>query len=541
MPLPVWIANFVLMSYGTGAVFGCPAHDQRDLDFARKYGLPVVNTFHLPGQPEDVGDVALVPPKGEPVTYVEHFAGIGTATSEEGIERTIAWMEARGLGTGQTRYRLRDWGMSRQRYWGCPIPVVHCPACGIVPEKKANLPVRLPEDVSFEGPGNPLERHPTWARTTCPGCGGEARRETDTMDTFVDSSWYFARFTAPHAATPTDPAEAAYWMRVDQYIGGVEHAILHLLYSRFFARAMNRTGHLPEKAIGTVRGALHARHGDPRDLRHRGEGGRPVWHLPEDVVRDESGARLKDGTPVEIGPPVKMSKSKKNVVDPDDIVARYGADTARWFVMSDSPPERDVEWTAAGAEAAHRHLARVWRLAAEIAREPAGGDGASGAEAQALLRATHRAIRDVTADIEGFGFNKAIARLYELAGALGRAGGDAPGLPAARRFAMRTLAQLMAPMTPHLAEDIWAMLGGEGLVVTAPWPEPDPALLLEDVVTLPVQVNGKRRAEVAVPVGSDRATIEALVMRDAAVLRALGGAEPRRLIVVPDRIVNVVV
>ena len=355
------------------------------------------------------------------------------------------------------------------------------------------------------------------------------------MDTFVDSSWYYARFTAPHAAGPTDMAEASYWMNVDQYIGGVEHAILHLLYSRFFARAMARTGHLPESAeepfdaLFTQGMVTHETYSTP------GADGRPVWRDPSEVIHDEAGPRLADGTPVEIGPSTKMSKSKKNVVDPADIISHYGADTARWFVLSDSPPDRDVEWTASGAEAAHRHLGRVWRLAHEAA---AAGESDELGDAEPLLRATHRAIRDVTADIEGFAFNKAIARLYELTAAIGRA----DGAPAAtRRAALRTLAQLMAPMTPHLAEDVWATLGGEGLVAAAPWPVADPALLAEATVTLPVQVNGKRRAEIAVPAGSDAATIEALVLKDEAVRRALGGASPRRLVVVPDRIVNVVV
>jgi leucyl-tRNA synthetase len=400
-----------------------------------------------------------------------------------------------------------------------------------VPERRENLPVRLPDDATFDKPGNPLERHPTWAKTVCPACGGPSRRETDTMDTFVDSSWYFARFTAPRAGTPTVMADADYWMNVDQYIGGVEHAILHLLYSRFFARAMRITGHLPEKAIEPFNALFTQGMVTHETYATRGPDGRAVWREPAEVVRDAEGARLPDGTPVEIGPSTKMSKSKKNVVDPDDIIARYGADTARWFVLSDSPPERDVEWTAAGAEAAHRHLGRVWRLAHETS------EAAEAADEAGLVRAAHRAIRDVTADIEGFAFNKAIARLYELTGAIGRAPAGAP----ARRFALKVLAQLTAPMTPHLAEEVWAMAGGEGLVAAARWPEADAGLLVEASVTLPVQVNGKRRAEIEVPAGSDAATIEALVMQDPAVRRALNGAAPRRLVVVPDRIVNVVV
>jgi leucyl-tRNA synthetase len=527
--LPVWIANFILMDYGTGAIFGCPAHDQRDLDFVRKYGLPVIDVFAPRGSDARVGDEAFVPPRSEPVDYLLPVAGAGRMTGDEAVESAIDALEARGVGRGVVKFRLRDWGLSRQRYWGCPIPVVHCPGCGVVPERKENLPVRLPEDVSFDKPGNPLERHPTWARTPCPRCGGDARRETDTMDTFVDSSWYFVRFTAPHAATPTDLAAADYWMNVDQYIGGIEHAILHLLYSRFFTRAMAITGHVPPRAAEPF-DALFTQGMVTHETYSTVQDGRIVWHAPDAVVRDESGARLADGSPVAIGPSTKMSKSKKNVVDPEDIIARYGADTARWFVLSDSPPERDVEWTAAGAEATHRHLGRIWRLAHETAAA-----GAETAPDDALTRVMHRAIRDVTADIEGFAFNKAIARLFELTAAIGRAA------PAERGPALRMLAQLIAPMTPHLAEEVWSMLAGAGLVAEAPWPEADPTLLVEASVTLPVQVNGKRRAEISVPADSDAATVEAIALADPAVLRALNGATPRRLVVVPGRIVNVVV
>ncbi len=533
--LPVWIANFVLMDYGTGAIFGCPAHDQRDLDFARKYGLPVIDCFVAAEGGAPVADTAFVPPKDQPVRWLKPFGWAGDATAEAAIEAAIAACEARGIGRGVTRYRLRDWGISRQRYWGCPIPVVHCPACGVVPVPRADLPVRLPDDVTFDRPGNPLERHPTWKHVACPRCGGAATRETDTMDTFVDSSWYYARFTAPHAATPTDPVETDYWMNVDQYIGGVEHAILHLLYSRFFARAMHRTGHLPAKAVEPFAALFTQGMVTHEIYLTRDAAGRPVYHLPEEVERGPEGARLKaTGAAVEVIPSAKMSKSKKNVVDPAEIVARYGADTARWFVLSDSPPERDVEWTAAGAEAAARHLGRVWRLACEIAADTTPPREAEDA---ALARATHRAIHDVTLGIETFGFNKAVAKLYEFTHALARSGAGA----AAKARAMRTLAQLMAPMVPHLAEEIWELLGGAGLVAVAPWPEADPALLADDRVTLPIQVNGKRRSEITVPKDMGVAEVEALVLAEPAVARALNGAAPRKLIVVPGRIVNVVV
>ncbi len=527
--LPIWIANFVLMDYGTGAIFGSPAHDERDHEFATKYGLPICATFGPKGATLEEADALVaaapyVPPKTEVVTYVRGFAGSPDQTGEDAVAAAIQHAEAQGYGEGVTKYRLRDWGISRQRYWGCPIPVVHCDTCGVVPEAKANLPVLLPQDVTFDQPGNPLERHPHWRQVPCPKCGGAARRETDTMDTFVDSSWYYARFTAPHAATPTVRADADYWMNVDQYIGGIEHAILHLLYSRFFARAMVRTNHLPATAKepfdalftqGMVTHEIYM----TRDAR-----GRPVYHLPEDVTD----GRLADGTAVEVIPSAKMSKSKKNVVDPVDIVANFGADTARWFMLSDSPPERDVEWTASGAEAAHKFLARVWRLADE-ARE--------GGEDPALTRATHRAIADVTAAIEGFAFNKAVAKLYELANAIGKspAGGES------RRETLRILAQLMGPMVPHLAEDIWRMAGGEGLLVDAPWPKADPAALVDDSVTLPIQINGKRRAEITVPKDMPAAEVEALVLADPAVARFSEGKPPKKLIVVPGRIVNVVV
>ncbi len=542
--LPVFIANFILMDYGTGAIFGCPAHDQRDLDFARKYSLPVIDTFLPLKGGEGVSDTAYVPPKTEPVRYIRRVAGEEVQTGEAAIEAAIARAEAEGWGKGVITYRLRDWGISRQRYWGCPIPVIHCESCGVVPVPRDQLPVLLPQDVTFDRPGNPLERHPTWKHAPCPRCGRPACRETDTMDTFVDSSWYYARFTAPQAPTPTDPASIDYWMNVDQYIGGIEHAILHLLYSRFFARAMVRTGHLPEKCKepfealftqGMVTHAIYA----TRDAQ-----GRPVYHFPEEVeLRDGVAVLRATGAAVEVIPSAKMSKSKKNVVDPEDIVHRYGADTARWFILSDSPPERDVEWTAAGAEAAHRHLARVYLLAQRIAALPqdpgkAGADGA-GATAPAdreLRRAVHRTIDEVTRLIEGFAFNRAIAKLYELINTLAKTQASA----AAQKEAARVLAQLMAPFVPHLAEEVWAMLGGKGLVVQAPWPVAERALLVRETITLPVQVNGKRRSEIVVAADAAAEEVERLALSDQAVQRALGGATPKKVIVVPGRIVNVV-
>ncbi|MCE8507112.1 leucine--tRNA ligase [Ruegeria pomeroyi] len=532
--LPVWVANFILMDYGTGAIFACPAHDQRDLDFCRKYDLPVIDTFVALDDPKPVETEAFVPLKTEKVKWIDHFAGLDVATGQEAIDTTIDWMEAKGLGTGVTKFRLRDWGLSRQRYWGCPIPVVHCDSCGVVPEKKENLPIRLPDDVTFDVPGNPLDRHPTWRNCACPSCGQPARRETDTMDTFVDSSWYFARFTAPRAETPTDMAEAEYWMNVDQYIGGIEHAILHLLYSRFFARAMHICGHLPEKskepfnALFTQGMVTHAIY------KTTGADGRPVYHYPEAVRLEGGKGYLQDGTEVEIIPSAKMSKSKNNVVDPVAIIDRFGADTARWFVLSDSPPERDVEWTDAGAEAAHKHLNRVWNLCDRIATMDPATPGEGDDD---LLREMHKCIRDVTNGIESFGFNASIAKLYAFTNTLAKSKAGA----AAQKQAIMTLAQLMSPMTPHLAEDIWARQGGKGLIAAAPWPVADEAMLVDALVTLPVQINGKRRAEISVPADMDKTEVEKLALSTDAVQKALDGAAPKKVIVVPGRIVNVVV
>ena len=525
--LPVYIANFVLMGYGTGAIFGCPAHDQRDLDFARKYGLVVTPVVCPSDQDPDtftIGDEA----------YVDHgniinskfLDGMSVEDAKAEVNKRI---ESRGMGAAKTVYRLRDWGVSRQRYWGCPIPVVHCPDCGVVAEKKENLPIELPKDVAFDRPGNPLDRHDVWRNTTCPQCGGEAHRETDTMDTFVDSSWYYARFTAPRADTPTVAEDVDYWMNVDQYIGGVEHAILHLLYSRFFARAMNITGHLPKAAIEPFN-ALFTQ-GMVCHETYKDAGGK--WLTPDQIKPVQGGYVTLEGGTVEVGPSIKMSKSKKNVVDPEDIIDQYGADTARWFVLSDSPPERDVEWTASGADAAWKHINRVWALCDRIGEM---GDTAGSGDEE-LLRAMHKTIFDVTQNIESFGFNAAIAKLYGFTATLTKSKAGA----AAQREAIRTLARLMTPFTPHLAEDIWAHQGGEGLVSQAPWPVADQAMLVEDTVTLPIQINGKRRDEISVPKDMPKEEVEKLVLENQTVIKALAGGQPKRLIVVPGRIVNVVV
>ncbi len=533
--LPVWIANFILHDYGTGAIFGCPAHDQRDLDFSRKYGLPVIDVFEAETSGEAVADIAFVPLKSERVRYLRKVAGEDLQTGDEAIDSAIDHCEAAGIGKGVVRYRLRDWGISRQRYWGCPIPVVHCNSCGVVPERKENLPVILPEDVSFDQPGNPLDRHEDWRKVSCPACDGPALRETDTMDTFVDSSWYFVRFTAPDAPTPTSREDAGYWMNVDQYIGGVEHAILHLLYSRFFARAMHITGHLPAKAIEPFEAMFTQGMVTHEIYMTRNRQGRPVYHFPEDVDLSDGSATLKaTGEAVEVIPSAKMAKSKKNVINPEDLISRFGADTARWYIISDSPPDRDVEWTTTGVEAASRHLQRIQRLAAEIAQDDTPG---TEEENGALANATQRTILEVTRGIDNFAFNKSVAELYKFANTLSRSGAG----PAARREAMKVMARLMAPMTPHLAEEVWSMLGGEGLVAAGDWPEADPEQMVDDVVTLPIQINGKRRSEIRIPRGLDRKEIERRVLEDAATTRYLAGKTPRKLIVVPERIVNVVI
>ena len=534
--LPVWIANFILMDYGTGAIFGCPAHDQRDLDFARKYDLPV-----LP---------VVVPEAADPETFSvgrEAYTGPGRLRNsqfldglsvEEAKAAAIGRIEAQGQGQGATVYRLRDWGVSRQRYWGCPIPIIHCGTCGPVAAPADQLPIELPDDVSFDRPGNPLLRHPTWRFTTCPKCGGKAERETDTLDTFVDSSWYFARFTNPEAQTPVDRAAADYWMPVDQYIGGVEHAVLHLLYARFITRALRDDRLLsaaePFAGLFTQGMVTHETFQVAADGR---------WLSPAEIeVRGGQGlVESTTGLPVVIGGIEKMSKSKKNVVAPEDIFDQYGVDAARLFVLSDSPPERDVQWTSGGVEGAWRFVNRVW---AEFDGQPAGPHTADwgDAAAQELRATTHRTIKSVTESIEGFRFNSAIARLYEFLGALkaAPAAGAAPAVLAAREEALAALAGLIAPYTPHLAEECWRRLERQGLLAEAPWPVYDPSLAAENEVVLPVQVNGKRRGEIRAAVGAASADVERAALADETVRRNLEGLTVRKVIVVQDRIVNIV-
>jgi leucyl-tRNA synthetase len=545
--LPVYIANFILMAYGTGAVFGCPAHDQRDLEFAHAYGLPVTPVVLPPGADAEnfaIGDEAYI---GDGVLINSDFLdGLAVVDAKEAVAQRLANTKVGGTPQGerQIQFRLRDWGISRQRYWGCPIPMIHCEACGIVPVPEEDLPVTLPDDVSFDTPGNPLDHHPTWKNVPCPKCGQPARRETDTMDTFVDSSWYFTRFCSPRAKLPTDASSVAYWLPVDQYIGGVEHAILHLLYARFFTRAMHRSGHVavdePFRGLFTQGMVTHETYKD--------ETGK--WVLPSEVnFRDGKAVHAGTGAPITVGANESMSKSKKNVIDPDDIIGRYGADTARWFMLSDTPPERDVEWTEAGVEGSHRFLQRIWRLVQEAAAKgaPVGAPppAAFGPEALALRKAVHRSVSAVTASIERLRFNLAVAQIYELANALSASlQGAGPKLAENQAFVIREAAEMLvriaAPMIPHLAEECWEMLGHKTLLAEQPWPEADQALAVEGTVTIAVQVNGKRRGELTIARDAAKEDIEAAALKLDNVVRAIGGREIKKVVVVPRRIVNVV-
>ena len=540
--LPVYAANFVLSSYGTGAIFGSPAGDQRDLDFARKYDLPVTPVVLPPGEDPRTHEIADVAYTGPGVTYNSRF--LDGLPTDEAIKAAIAELVKRGAGEAHTQYRLRDWGVSRQRYWGCPIPIIHCAACGPLAVPADQLPVELPRDVSFDKPGNPLDRHPTWKHVPCPACAKPAVRETDTLDTFVDSSWYFARFADPKNETaPFDKKAASYWLPVDQYVGGVEHAVLHLLYARFFTRALRDCGYLDLQS-GEPFASLFTQ-GMVTHETYKSAAGK--WLAPEEIERSAHGAiELASRAPIEIGATEKMSKSKKNVVDLDAFVTDYGADVARWFVLSDSPPDRDVEWSEAGVKGAWRFIERVWAAVEDHGADAPGPDdppppSANEGEALALRQAAHRAIAGVTADIENFRFNVAIARTYELMNALTKAkGAKDEGLVWARGEALRLTAQLIAPFTPHLAEEAWERLGQNGFIAAAHWPTPDPALLAETDITLPVQVNGKRRAEIRVPKTAPEAEIRAQALAEETVAAFLAGLTVRKVIVVPGRIVNIV-
>lgn len=534
MVLPIYVANFVLMDYGTGAVFGCPAHDQRDLDFARKYSLPV--------RP------VVLRPKADPAAFeISEDAYVGPGTlfnsgtlddmgADDAKAAVISLAQENGWGSATTTYRLRDWGVSRQRYWGCPIPIIHCGECGPVPVPKADLPITLPSDVTFDKPGNPLDRHPTWRNTPCPKCGKPAQRETDTLDTFVDSSWYFARFAGPQASVPFDQKAADTWMPVDQYIGGVEHAILHLLYARFFTRALKHCGKLtvaePFKRLFTLGMVCHETY----------QLANGQWVMPEEIERTADGAALRaTGEAVTIGRSEKMSKSKKNVIDPDDIIEQYGADAARWFVLSDSPPERDFQWSDVGLEGAWRFIQRLWRSVqlADTGAQDAIPTAFS-PSAMELRKATHTAIRDVTAAFEGLHFNKAIAAMHSFMNALAN-DADGDGAHWAKREAAQAATLLAGPMAPHLAEELWEQLGNKTPLYEAVWPEVDESLLTEDRVTIAIQIKGKLRATIELPKDLDKADVEAAALAEPKIIAAIGDTPVRKVIVVPNRIVNVVI
>ncbi len=529
--LPVWVVNYVLMDYGTGAVFGCPAHDQRDLDLARKYGLPVHRVIADGDHDAQVfeGNEAYV---GGGKLVNSHF--LNDMSVEDAKAAVIARAEHDGWGKGTTVWRLRDWGVSRQRYWGTPIPFIHCDTCGTVPVPTSQLPVVLPEDVDFSVPGNPLDRHAAWKHVDCPSCGGKAVRETDTLDTFVDSSWYFLRFASAPADKPFDPEVIARWLPVDQYIGGIEHAILHLLYARFWTRALERLGLVnikePFASLFTQGMVTHETYS-----RAQGEGLPPIFFAPTDIERSGDGATLKaDGSSVDVGRVIKMSKSKKNVVDPDNILEQYGADAARWFMLSDSPPERDLPWSEAGIEGAWRFVQRLWRLFGETQNV---GDGA---DDKALARKLHQAIAGIGADIEALSFNKAVAKVHAFANDVEKAQPSAT-----RAEACRTLILLIAPMMPHLAEEAWAELPADqrdaDLIAHAAWPAVNEALLVEDEVTIAIQIAGKLRDTFTMAKGADKADVEAAALARPKIVDMLAGASPKKVIVVPDRLVNIVV
>lgn len=547
--LPVYVANFVLMDYGTGAIFGCPSGDQRDLDFANKYGLPVTPVVMPEGADAATFQITEEAFTDDGVMINSRFLdGMKPKAAFEEVANRLSseTINGRPVGERKVNFRLRDWGVSRQRYWGCPIPMIHCDDCGVVPVPKADMPVKLPDDIEFDRPGNPLDRHPTWKHVKCPKCGSDARRETDTMDTFVDSSWYFARFTAPWENDPTNPKAANEWLPVDQYIGGIEHAILHLLYSRFFTRAMRETGHLslaePFKGLFTQGMVVHET--------YRAADGR--WLAPNEIEFSGSGdarsaVEISTGEPATIGALEKMSKSKKNTVSPEDIIESFGADTARWFMLSDSPPERDVEWTDDGATGAHRFVQRVWRLVCETAEHVRGvtPKAATDGPVLAASKAAHKALKAVGEDIEKLAFNRAIARVHQLVNDLQEplsaldAGAD-EATRAAAREAVDILIHLVAPFMPHLAEECWAQIGGEGMVAASAWPEFDPALVVDNEIVLPVQINGKKRGDLTIARDADQSAVEDAALKLDFVQKALNGSQPRKVIVVPQRIVNIV-
>ncbi|MBV6634050.1 MAG: leucine--tRNA ligase [Alphaproteobacteria bacterium] len=548
--LPVYVANFILMDYGTGAIFGCPGHDQRDHDFATKYGLPITPVVCPSDQDASSISVADEPYIGPGRLINSDF--LDGKTVEDGKAAMADKLEGDDQGERKIQFRLRDWGVSRQRYWGCPIPFVHCAKCGTVPVPDDQLPVELPTDPDFSQPGNPLERHPTWKHTTCPECGGEATRETDTLDTFFESSWYFLRYADPrNEDAPISKEAAEYWMSVDQYIGGVEHAVLHLLYSRFFTRALRQCGYpLPEQANEPFTG-LFTQGMIGHETFKDADGN---WLYPDDVAKTDSGdwVTIEGKQPVTRGRVEKMSKSKRNTVDPERIIKTYGADAARLFILSDSPPDRDMEWTESGIEGAWKYVNRLWRLVAEnLGDLPAIGTPAPasfGDKALALRQAGHKTIAALAGDLEAFSYNRAVARLREYSNAISDfvnpdAGGGVSTYDEkwALREALELITRLINPMMPHLTEELWQQLGHDEILAGHAWPEADPALLVEDTVTLPVQVNGKLRATLDVPKDASKDALEEMALANDNVKRAIDGKTLRKVIVVPGRVVNLVV
>jgi leucyl-tRNA synthetase len=562
-PIPIWVANFVLYEYGTGAIMAVPAHDQRDFEFATKYGIPVRLVIQNPAGTLAEPLAAAYEDEAGTLVNSAQFSGLRVA---EGKAKIADYVEAKGLGKRTVNYRLRDWGISRQRYWGTPIPIVYCKSCGTVPVPEDKLPVELPPDVPFTGKGaSPLAQVASFVNTTCRKCGGPARRETDTMDTFVDSSWYFLRYCSPReSARPLDPAKAAHWMAVDQYIGGIEHAVLHLLYARFFTKAVRDLGLIkvdePFTSLltqGMVCKETHCctEHG---------------WLFPGDRTGSEKdGWRCAQcGRPVERGRVEKMSKSKKNIVDPENLIATYGADTARLFSLFAAPPEKDLEWSDEGVEGAYRFLGRVWRLVQEMspiiagsAREapaasvaassgyplpPQAATGHMSSVTIALRRLTHRTIKKVTEDLDReFQFNTAVAALMEFVNALYKLAADAKNPAAdesaALREALETLLLLLSPFAPHIAEELWAATGHATSLARHPWPSYDPALLKEEVLTIPVQVNGKLRSRLAVPAEWNEAQVVAAALSDAKVGEWIKGKTIKNKVYVDKRLVNIVV
>ena len=538
---PVWIANFVLMEYGTGAIFGCPAHDHRDLDFARAYGLDVLPVVLPPG--EDAAHFAIGSEAYDGPGTMIHSGFLDGLAAEAAKAAAIAELERRGLGQGEVNWRLRDWGVSRQRYWGCPIPVIHCDACGVVPVPEQELPVVLPEDVRFDQPGNPLEHHPTWKQVSCPRCGAAALRETDTFDTFVDSSWYFARFCSPGAAAPVARAAVDHWMPVDQYIGGIEHAILHLLYARFFTRAMQASGHL---AVAEPFDGLFTQ-GMVTHESYRAADGRWLYPTEIEIRSDGHVIERSSGADVVVGRVEAMSKSRRNTVDPDAIISRYGADTARWFILADNPPERDMQWTEAGVQGAYRFTQRLYRLAEAVAEQGAGlgpeAPDVFSPTALALRQKTHRTILAVTSAVESFTFNVAVARIHELANAVSEAGRESgAGIVWAQREAMGVLTRLVAPMMPHLAEQMHSVLEPDGgLVARQEWPAADAELARAVTVRIAVQVMGKLRGTIEMPPGAPEEDVLAAAAAEPNVARQIAGHRVVKRVHVPDRIVNFVI